>query len=432
MISLWLNHFHTLWNKTKKHGNTISVNSLAVKLIWGAMLTETQQEVIQAAGLNMTYDVVKATMLRMFGESTGLNSTKIKTEPTFHQTKHLSNCSGGACNCNKLMGHHSSSESTSDEETYYGRNKRYWKKKDNRNYREKSDTENYNKFRKSKGRNPLDSQGKITRCNICESVNHWASKCPDRDRREEENLYSIILFESDLEQTYTSIVQETLGAAVIDCGASKTVCGREWFESYIDMLPEDDKKSITQVEGGSSYKFGVGKTYKAFKSCRIPIKIGKIKAYLETDVIDHDLPLLFSRSSMKKAKGQLDTVNDEITLLGCTVKLISTKSGHYAIPLLPQINLMNLCQDVHFCGRVEFVLKTINMSKIDMAQKLHRQFAHPPVEKLLKLIRLSEHKDDLDLQQEVKNVTDKCITCMRYKKAPPRPVVGMPLASKFN
>ena len=130
----YINHFDTLWNKTKKHGNTISANLLAVKLIRGAMLTKTQQEVIQAAGLNMTYDVVKATMLRMFGESTGLNSTKIKTEPTFHQTKHLSNCSGGACNCNKLMGHHSSSESTSDEETYYGRNKRYWKKKDNRNY----------------------------------------------------------------------------------------------------------------------------------------------------------------------------------------------------------------------------------------------------------------------------------------------------------
>ena len=31
-----------------------------------------------------------------------------------------------------------------------------------------------------KGKNPVDSDGKISRCTWCDSVNHWADKCPDK------------------------------------------------------------------------------------------------------------------------------------------------------------------------------------------------------------------------------------------------------------
>ena len=34
--------------------------------------------------------------------------------------------------------------------------------------------------RPPKGKNPLDSKGNITRCSLCESINHWAPDCPDK------------------------------------------------------------------------------------------------------------------------------------------------------------------------------------------------------------------------------------------------------------
>ena len=37
-----------------------------------------------------------------------------------------------------------------------------------------------------RGTNPLDRQGRRTRCVVCESVFHWAKHCPHKDQRREE------------------------------------------------------------------------------------------------------------------------------------------------------------------------------------------------------------------------------------------------------
>ena len=35
-------------------------------------------------------------------------------------------------------------------------------------------------------RNPLDRFGKQTRCDLCESINHWADNCPDRPNHDKD------------------------------------------------------------------------------------------------------------------------------------------------------------------------------------------------------------------------------------------------------
>ena len=66
-----------------------------------------------------------------------------------------------------------------------------------------------------------------------------------------------------------------------------------------------------------------------------------------------------------------------------------------------------------------------------IANKLHRQFGHPTCEKLIKLIR-NAGVNDKKLEKEIINISKECLYCMQYKRAPPRPVVSMPLASSFN
>ena len=39
---------------------------------------------------------------------------------------------------------------------------------------------NYSRYNPSKRRNPLDMQGRPTKCHICESIFHWARYCPLR------------------------------------------------------------------------------------------------------------------------------------------------------------------------------------------------------------------------------------------------------------
>ena len=66
-----------------------------------------------------------------------------------------------------------------------------------------------------------------------------------------------------------------------------------------------------------------------------------------------------------------------------------------------------------------------------VAIKLHKQFAHPPSEKLIDLLKSADLLND-ELKQEVIKVSDDCEVCCKFKKPSARPIVSMPLASKFN
>ena len=66
-----------------------------------------------------------------------------------------------------------------------------------------------------------------------------------------------------------------------------------------------------------------------------------------------------------------------------------------------------------------------------VALKLHKQFGHPSAQKLVKLIKNSNFSSP-QLEKKIEMVSETCEICARFKKPPPRPVVSVPLASKFN
>ena len=65
------------------------------------------------------------------------------------------------------------------------------------------------------------------------------------------------------------------------------------------------------------------------------------------------------------------------------------------------------------------------------ALKLHRQFGHPTSAKLIKLVTDAGIRNS-ELERAIKDVSDVCTVCCRFKKARPRPVVSLPMASRFN
>ena len=62
---------------------------------------------------------------------------------------------------------------------------------------------------------------------------------------------------------------------------------------------------------------------------------------LNTDIVVSDISLLLSRKPMKKADMTLNFKNDNAIVFGESVKLITTKSGHYTIPILPYKTVLN-------------------------------------------------------------------------------------------
>ena len=66
-----------------------------------------------------------------------------------------------------------------------------------------------------------------------------------------------------------------------------------------------------------------------------------------------------------------------------------------------------------------------------MAMKLHKQFGHPSSVKLITLIKNAGIVNS-ELVKEIKEITDQCLTCTKFRKPAPRPVVSIPLANKLN
>ncbi len=80
---------------------------------------------------------------------------------------------------------------------------------------------------------------------------------------------------------------------------------------------------------------------KAFKSScafstesQIPAIIGQTKCHIETEVVAADIPLLLSKTSLKRSGAVLDLQNDKAIMFKHPVTLELTSSGHYCVNLL--------------------------------------------------------------------------------------------------
>ena len=61
----------------------------------------------------------------------------------------------------------------------------------------------------------------------------------------------------------------------------------------------------------------------------------RIKVHIHVDIIASDIPLLLSKSSLKKAKTQMDFKEKTIVMFGQSLLMISSKSGHPIVHIHP-------------------------------------------------------------------------------------------------
>ena len=260
---------------------------------------------------------------------------------------------------------------------YEGRNYQH-RNKSNFSPRRERYEHNYEKIkpRKLRGRNPLDTYGKITRCNICDSINHWENECPDKLYETKQTYHENCVDSSDHESDEESITYsvcinsdegidlpktryscQSYNVAILDSAAPKSVCGTEWLKQYIDTLGPEDKSKVKYSTATNVYKFGCSEETQALHKVRFPALLGDIEVILKADVVKGELPLLLGRSCMKKANTELNFKEDTIQILGQVLNLLVTRSGHYALPLgknkqlqfkRPQPKLLGFSQAVHF------------------------------------------------------------------------------------
>ena len=242
-----------------------------------------------------------------------------------------------------------------------------------------------------RGTNPLGYDGNPSTCHICGSINHWARGCPEKSENQDNNQeayliyhgeqaeYTLMASAKNISDNDTSLLGETIGCMVLDSGTTSTVGGLTWFDCFVETLTDDLRKKMVIRPGKRSFKFGTGQKLLSLKSVTLPCVIGNVRVDINADIVDAEIPLLLSKTAMKKAKTSLDFENDIIWIFGRKMKLETTSSGHYFVPITKPIKInYEYCQ-VLLIKEIEE--KTRN-EKFKIAKKLHWQFSHPSGSKL--------------------------------------------------
>ena len=68
-----------------------------------------------------------------------------------------------------------------------------------------------------------------------------------------------IILQNSSDTALQILLSETLSSAVLDSGASSTVCGTQWFTEYTDSLSAQDKSKVTYEDYSKPFRFGDGK-----------------------------------------------------------------------------------------------------------------------------------------------------------------------------
>ena len=221
---------------------------------------------------------------------------------------------------------------------------------------------------------------------------------------------------------------EAQDSAVLDSACTKTVCGRKWIESFIDNATKEAYSSILFLPSKRPFRFEDAPIVRSIIKVMLPIKIGERKFFIESEVVDKQIPQFLGKESLKRTKTQMHLTSDNITMFGFQVASFRTTSCYYAIPLtlsscLPSETVLITAVDSLSMQSDEELPKSL--------LNIHKQFGQASFDRLLDLLRRCSQNVSLRLKLCLKTVVKSCDVCSQRTQPSLRSVVSLPFTSKF-
>ena len=275
--------------------------------------------------------------------------------------------------------------------------------------------------------------GKTSECRICRSIMHWASECPHRNQnstpiKKEERTEVILKVDSVMidDDQLVYLARDSKNLALIDSGASKTVCGKKWFEIYENSLEPHERDKIREERNCSQFKFGDSEPVMSDIVKVIPTKLCGKDVLIKANIVENDVPLLISRHTLSEAKASLNFEHGILEIQGQSQKLIMTPSGHLAVPVAR--TEFDLEANINVVFLEEEIGTEVDYKKV--AMKLHRYFAHAGAERLKKFVNKSGYLKKKEICKEIEKL--ECEICKKHGREAPKPKTCLPLADRFN
>lgn len=262
-------------------------------------------------------------------------------------------------------------------------------------------------------------------CNVKQDEEHYHDQ--ENEDGNKEITEKPIFYQSNVgnEIEEVLLVGETVNKAILDSGASQTVCGLEWYQCYIDSLDEKERNEVKESDSMVTFKFGVGKL-EALKQSMIPVTVCNRSILLVVHIVNTDIPLLLSKNTMKNMGMQLNFEDDQVSIENDKFDLMTTSSGHYVLPINDKILS---CKN--YISEATQEIFAVELDEKMKAQKLHRRFAHASSDQIIKLLK-NANCHSKELENNLKSFENSCEFCKKHKRGHPRPTVCLPLAESFN
>ena len=318
-------------------------------------------------------------------------------------------------------------------------------------------------------KNPLGSDFKPLKCFKCKCehdekcscpcIYHLANKCPGQDKKSGQSKQAdlslfmrvnsaglqvdqafFMMDETKITQKESLLKEEIVlltekleklclvtgnneNRTLIDCACPNTVAGTDWLKHFISQLSENQKQRMEVKESQRVYKFGGGEVRPSKCLVRLPCNLAGKNITLSTEVVDADIPLLIGNSSLEKANAVLHIAPCKVELMGNTIPMEKTDSGHFSIEIKvpePEDNETDMCLLVQ--------QEVLTDAKLE---KLHHYWGHTTVDKLSKLIE-NAGKLCPATRQKLEKIRSSCTSCQLYRNRIPAPAVSIPRATRVN
>ena len=472
----YISNFDAYYERVKAKKLTFPSSILAFKLLKGANLSDEERLVIMTGmdleKIDSLYEDAKKSLKKFkcgagatcpgAGGPSGFDNINVKTEPTYFASNRpftsyrgrggLRGFKGPGRNQNSYgRGGSSAFGSGNNGQSFASNEKRGMNplSKDSKQVLRCYSCDSYRHFGydcpKEPNINPI-KDGKPKRCIVCESVRHMISTCPHRwevnvpkkvgfvndNGRADETAeivssnhpqdVPVVMFTRNKEELDT-LSHEALSSGVLDSGCSQTVCGKKWFNAYLDQLDDLSRETVTKTQNSTIFQFGGEYSLPSLGKVRLPAEIVGQKVVIETDVVDSNIPLLFSNRALGIMKARINYETDEAEIFGKNVYLNKTSAGHHCLPLLPDVRYESI--NVVSINDLSFEEKSKTLLK------LHRQYGHPSKHTFQFHLKTAGIWDS-ECDEMVKKLYDECAICKQYARTPARPVVALPMASDFN
>ena len=181
------------------------------------------------------------------------------------------------------------------------------------------------------------------------------------------------------------------------------------LSNFKNNLPNNCAAQTESFPSETVFKFGDGRKVNSKESVIFPVVIADKKCKIKAEIVKENIPLLLSKSSLKKVRTVIDLNNDKATILGKEINLHQSTSGHYCIDIYPSSN----------CSNIEEILsieKDLSKEQYKaQITKTHKQFGHASTKKMNKLIK-NAGLFHTQIDKIIIAVVSQCENCKRFKK----------------